>query len=130
MVVSKRLTKLYMLFLPYMSFMSRDFNDMDKQIFNKLAPELGGNTKSSAGHNYPFILRPLSHKIAQDGEDFKKRMERLNPDELDYLVKMALENKEDIHSLEPEDIDTIMELVEEKISNTRMRELKQHLGIV
>lgn len=110
--------------------MSRVFSEKDQQIFNKLAPELSGNTKSSAGHNYPFILRPLSHKIAEDGKDFRIRMERLDPEELDYLVKMALEDKEDIHSLESEDIDTIMELVEQKISTARMQELKQHLGIM
>ena len=110
--------------------MSRVFSDMDNQIFNKLAPELSGNTTSSSGHNYPFILRPLSHKIAQSAEDFRERMERLNPEELDYLVKLALEDKEDIHSLEPEDVDTIMELVEQKISAQRMKELKQHMGIV
>lgn len=110
--------------------MGRVFSDMDKQIFDKLAPELSGNTISSGGHNYPFILRPLSHKIAQSAEDFRERMERLSVEELDYLVKLALENKEDIRSLEPEDIDTIMELVEQKISAQRMKELKQHLGIV
>ncbi len=110
--------------------MSRVFNDMDKQIFSKVAPELNGNTISSGGHNYPFILRPLSHKIAESAEDFRERMERLNAEELDYLVKLALEDKEDIHSLEPEDIDTIMELVEQKISAQRMKDLKQHLGIV
>jgi hypothetical protein len=110
--------------------MGRVFSDMDKQIFDKLAPELGGNTTSSGGHNYPFILRPLSHKIAQSAEDFRERMERLSVEELDYLVKLALENKEDIRSLESEDIDTIMELVEQKISLERMKELKQHLGIV
>jgi hypothetical protein len=110
--------------------MSRVFNDMDKQIFSKVAPELNGNTISSGGHNYPFILRPLSHKIAESAEDFRERMERLNAEELDYLVKLALENKEDIRSLEPEDIVTIMELVEQKISAQRMKELKLHLGIV
>lgn len=110
--------------------MSRVFSEMDKQIFNKLAPELGGNTMSSGGHNYPFILRPVSHKIAQSAEDFRDRMERLDAEELDYLVELALENKEDIRSLEPEDIDTIMELVEQKISLQRMKELKLHLGIV
>ncbi|WP_370571924.1 hypothetical protein [Methanomethylovorans sp.] len=110
--------------------MSRVFNDMDKQIFSKVAPELKGNTISSGGHNYPFILRPLSHKIAESAEDFRERIERLNAEELDYLVKLALENKEDIRSLEPEDIVTIMELVEQKISAQRMKDLKQHLGIV
>jgi hypothetical protein len=52
--------------------MSRVFSDMDKQIFDKLAPELSGNTTSSAGHNYPFILRPISHKIAESAEDFRR----------------------------------------------------------
>ena len=84
----------------------------------------------SSADTYPFILRPVSHKIAQSAEDFRDRMERLDAEELDYLVELALENKEDIRSLEPEDIDTIMELVEQKISLQRMKELKLHLGIV
>ena len=29
--------------------MGRVFNEMDNQIFNKLAPELAGNTMSNAG---------------------------------------------------------------------------------
>jgi len=70
--------------------MGRVFSDMDKQIFDKLAPELSGNTISSGGHNYPFILRPLSHQLAQSAEDFSDRMERLSVEELDYLVKLAL----------------------------------------
>jgi hypothetical protein len=74
-----------------------------------------------------FHPKTISHKIAESAEDFR-RMGRLNVEELDYLVKLALEDKEDIHSLEPEDIDTIMELVEQKISAQRMKELKQHLA--
>ncbi len=109
--------------------MGRLFNDMDKQIFDKLAPELSGNIMSSAGHKYPFILRPLSHKIAEDGRDFRARMEKLSKEEMEYLFQLAMEGKEDIRSLEEEDIDTFMELVENKISAKEMKELKAKLGM-
>ncbi|WP_292468675.1 hypothetical protein [Methanolobus sp.] len=109
--------------------MGRIFNDMDNQIFSKLAPELSGNTMSKAGHNYPFILRPLSHKIAEDGEDFRNRMNKLDIEEMEYLFQLAMEGKEDIRSLEEDDVDTFLELVEEKLSTEKLKELKAKLGM-
>ncbi len=109
--------------------MGRVFSEMDNRIFDKLAPELSGNTISSAGHNYPFILRPISHKIAEDARDFRDRMEKLDTEEMEYLFQLAMESKEDIRSLEEEDVDTFMELVEEKLSTEKMKELKAKLGM-
>lgn len=109
--------------------MGRIFSEMDNQIFDKLAPELSGNRMSSAGHKYPFILRPLSHKIAQDEADFRNRMERLDKEEMEYLFQLAMEGKEDIRSLNEDDVDTFMELVEEKLSTERLKELKAKLGM-
>ncbi|SDF46555.1 hypothetical protein SAMN04488589_0605 [Methanolobus vulcani] len=109
--------------------MGRVFNEMDNQIFNKLAPELSGNTMSNAGHNYPFILRPVSHKIAVDADDFRARMDKLDIEEMEYLFQLAMEGKEDIRSLEEEDVDTFIELVEEKLSTEKMKELKAKLGM-
>jgi len=109
--------------------MGRIFNEMDKQIFNKLAPELSGNTMSNAGHNYPFILRPISHKVAEDALDFRNRMQKLDTEEMEYLFQLAMEGKEDIRSLEEEDVDTFIELVEEKLSTEKMKELKAKLGM-
>ncbi|MDP2216629.1 MAG: hypothetical protein Q8J68_05015 [Methanolobus sp.] len=108
--------------------MSREFSQMDKQIFDKLAPEAGGSTMSKMGHSYPFILRPISHKIAQSAEDFRERLERLDATEIDYLVGLAMEEKEDIRSLEEEDVDSFMELVRNKLSPEREKELKAKLG--
>lgn len=84
---------------------------------------------SGMGHNYPFILRPISHRIAQSAEDFRRRLERLDATELDYLVSLAMEDKEDIRSLEDEDVESLMELVREKISPEREKELKAKLGL-
>jgi hypothetical protein len=40
-----------------------------------------------------------------------------------------MEGKEDIRSLEEEDVDTFIELVEEKLSTEKMKELKAKLGM-
>ena len=103
---------------------------MDKKIFNKLAPENGGTHMSEMGHQYPFILRPISHKIAEDADDFRERLERLDTEEAEYLAGLAMEGKEDIRSLEDEDIDSFFEIVREKISEKREKELRVKLGIL
>ncbi|MDD3042405.1 MAG: hypothetical protein PHV51_08110 [Methanosarcinaceae archaeon] len=110
--------------------MSRKFTKMDIEIFDKLAPEARGNLVSpEGGHHFPFILRPVSHKFAESSEDFRERLERLNPEELDYLVGLALDEIEDIRSLD-EDRDEFIAVVAEKISPERAKEIKDHLGII
>ncbi|WP_148704985.1 hypothetical protein [Methanosarcina siciliae] len=109
--------------------MPREFTQMDIDIFNKLAPEAGGNQISKeAGHHFPFILRPVSHKFAESPEDFRERLERLNAEELDYLVGLALEGKEDIQSLD-EDLEELVAVVEEKLSPERAKQIKDLAGI-
>ncbi len=110
--------------------MPREFTRKDIEIFNKLAPEAGGSlTSREAGHNFPFILRPVSHKFAESPEDFRKRLERLNPEELDYLVGLALEGKEDVQSLVDEDLEELVAVVAEKLSPERAKQLKDFVGI-
>jgi len=109
--------------------MPREFTRKDIEIFNKLAPEAGGRlTSREAGHQFPFILRPVSHKFAESPEDFRKRLERLNPEELDYLVGLALEGKEDVQSLD-EDLEELVAVVAEKLSTERAKQLKDFIGI-
>ncbi|AEH61767.1 conserved hypothetical protein [Methanosalsum zhilinae DSM 4017] len=110
--------------------MGRKFTNKDIEIFNKLAPETGGNTTSAMGHQYPYILRPISHRIAQSSDDFKNRLNKLSSEELDYLVDLALKDMEDIRSLDPGDIDALMDVISEKISSERASELKRHAGII
>jgi hypothetical protein len=110
--------------------MSREFTEQDITIFNKLAPEAGGKLVSrEAGHQFPYILRPISHKFAESSEDFKERLERLSPEEVDYLVGLALEGKEDVQSLVEEDIEELINVVTEKVSPERAKQLKDLLGI-
>ena len=109
--------------------MPREFTQKDIEIFNKLAPEAKGNlTSREAGHQFPFILRPVSHKFAESSEDFRKRLERLNPEELDYLVGLALEGKEDVQSLD-EDLEELVAVVAQKLPPERTKQLKDFVGI-
>ena len=108
--------------------MAREFTQKDIEIFNKLAPELQGNIISPQGHQYLFILRPISHRIAQSGEDFKERVMRLTDDELEYLVDLALKAQEDIRGLD-EDMYDFIEVIEERVPH-RLPALKDFLGIM
>ncbi|MDI9395630.1 MAG: hypothetical protein QM426_09530 [Euryarchaeota archaeon] len=109
--------------------MPREFTQKEIEIFNKLAPEAGGSTFSrEAGHHFPFILRPVSHKFAESPEDFRERLERLDAVELDYLVGLALEGKEDVRSLD-EDLEELVAVVAEKVSQERAKQLKDFVGI-
>jgi hypothetical protein len=109
--------------------MPREFTAKDIQIFNKLVPEARGSlTSREAGHQFPFILRPVSHKFAESAEDFRKRLERLTPEELDYLVGLAREGKEDVQSLD-EDLEELVAIVSEKVSPERAKQLKDFAGL-
>ncbi|MDR0767245.1 MAG: hypothetical protein LBE57_02180 [Methanosarcinales archaeon] len=110
--------------------MGRVFSETDMRIFNKLVPEAGGSTDSGAGHSFPFILRPVSHRFAESGEDFRERLSRLDTEEVEYLADLVLSNQEDIMSLDEEDTESFLDLVEDKISFNKRRELTRHLGIV
>ena len=110
--------------------MGRVFSDIDNRIFSKLAPEAGGSTDSGAGHSFPFILRPISHRFAESGEDFRERLSRLDNDEVEYLADLVLKNQEEITGLDEEDMESFMDLVEERLSFDKRKEIAHHLGIV
>ncbi|ADE35777.1 hypothetical protein [Methanohalophilus mahii] len=109
--------------------MGREFTDRDMDIFNKLAPEAGGNNISQMGHPYPFILRPISHRFAESGEDFRNRLEKLDRADVEYLADLAIEGKEDVRGLEDEDMDSFFSVLE-GFSPEKLEELKDKLGMI
>jgi hypothetical protein len=108
--------------------MARQFGEKDKEILNKLAPELGGNIQSPQGHQYLFILRPVSHKIAKSSEDFKNRLLKLTDEELEYLADLALQAKEDLRGLAEDDMYSFLDVVADRIPH-RSSQIKDFLGI-
>lgn len=93
----------------------RPLTDLDKTILAKLAPELKGATGPAQGHDYKFILLPVSHRFAESSEDFAARVNRLNDEELAYLIDLISKGEEDVHSLEEGDYEAMLEVIEKRL---------------
>ncbi len=93
----------------------RQFTDLDKKILAKLAPELKGATGPAPGHDFKFILLPVSHRFSESPEDFAARLNKLTDEELNYLVDLILREEEDVHSLEEGDFDVLVEVMEKRL---------------
>ena len=101
----------------------RKLSDLDKTILARLAPELEGTTGPAPGHEYKFILLPVSHKLAESPEDFANRVNKLTDEELNYLVELILKGDEDVRSLAEGDFDALVELMEKRLPE-KVKELK------
>ncbi len=93
----------------------RQLTDLDKQILAKLAPELEGATGPAPGHDFKFILVPVSHRVSESSEDFAARFTRLTDEELTYIVDMILRGEEDVRSLAEGDYDALLEVIEKRM---------------
>ncbi len=102
----------------------RTLTDLDKAILAKLAPELEGATGPAPGHDYKFILLPVSHRFSESSEDFANRVNRLSDEELNYLVDMILKGEEDVRSLAEGDLDAMIEVIEKRLPE-KAKELKK-----
>ncbi len=109
----------------------RKLSEFDKKILDKLAPELQGATGPAKGHEFKFILLPVSHKLAESPRDMARRVNNLNNEELAYLVDLMVKGEEDVRSLSEGDFDAILELVEKRLPEKAkaLKELDQHTGI-
>ncbi len=101
----------------------RTFNDQDRKILAKLAPEFEGATGPAPGHDFNFILLPVSHKLSESPEDFASRVNKLNDDELDYLADLILRGDEDVRSLAEGDYDALVELMEKRLGEDISKKL-------
>lgn len=104
----------------------RTLTELDKKILAKLAPELEGTTGPAPGHDYKFILLPISHKISESPEDFGARINKLTDDELGYIVDMILSGEEDSRSLAEGDYDALVEVIEKRLPD-KAAELKSEI---
>jgi len=109
--------------------MPRKLDERDLEIFRKLVPELNRDAISPAGHQFKSILPPIAHHFTEDEADFKVRLERLEREDLEYLVEKVLDGGEMLGSLEREDIEVFVGLVEGKVSKERADEVRGYVGL-
>ncbi len=101
----------------------RTLSDLDKRILAKLAPEFEGETGPAPGHDYKFILLPVSHKLSESPQDFANRANRLTDEELVYLIDLILQGEEDVRSLAEGDYDALVEIIGKRLPE-KAKELK------
>ncbi|NJD76402.1 MAG: hypothetical protein FIB08_04805 [Candidatus Methanoperedens sp.] len=93
----------------------RQLTELDKKILAKLAPELEGATGPAPGHDFKFILLPVSHRFSESPEDFAARIDKLTDEELDYLVGLITRGEEDTRSLAEGDFGAMVEVMEKRL---------------
>jgi len=115
--------RIYAISLPYKKTM-RTLSELDKKILAKIAPEFQGATGPAPGHDYKFILLPVSHKLSDSPEDFANRANRLTDDELIYIIDLIKKGEEDVRSLAEGDYDALLEMIEKRLPG-KAKELKE-----
>jgi len=93
----------------------RTLTDLDKKILARLAPELQGAIGPAPGHDFKFILVPVSHRVSQSSEDFGARINKLTDEELAYLVDLITGEEEDVRSLAEGDFDAFIEVIRKRL---------------
>ena len=93
----------------------RTLTELNKKILAKIATEFDGTTGPAPGHDYKFILLPVSHKLSESPEDFGLRINKLTDDELGYIADMILQGEEDSRSLAEGDYDALFEVMEKRL---------------
>ncbi len=93
----------------------RKLTDLDKKILAKLASELQGATGPAPGHDFKFILVPVSHRVSASPEDFAARFAKLTDEELTYIIDLILRGEEDVRSLAEGDYDAFLEFIEKRL---------------
>lgn len=105
--------------------MARELSERDIEILRKLAPECGA-TCGGSGHAFQSILPPVSNHYAESAEDFERRLERLDPDDLRWLVDRVLDGTESLSCVQDEDMEAFVNRVRTVISDDMAEAVLAH----
>jgi hypothetical protein len=96
--------------------MARELDEKDLAIFRKLAPEYAKIVCPGSGHEFQSVLPPVSNHIAEDGEDFAERIDRLSDDDWRYLTEQILKGRESLSCMPEEDVEAVLAHVAGSVS--------------
>jgi hypothetical protein len=82
--------------------MVRILNNRDIELLITMAPEYSGETCSGSGVAYKSLIPPIANHYATNSSDFIDRINKLNNDDLHYLIELMLSGEESLHCLSPE----------------------------
>ncbi|WFN34313.1 hypothetical protein L1S32_10790 [Methanogenium sp. S4BF] len=103
--------------------MARELSQRDQEILKKCAPECGDLLCSESGVTYRSVLPPVANHYATDADDFRQRLSRLTPDELEHLAALIISGEESLCCLSPDYFAVFLEQVTEHLGKTARREM-------
>lgn len=106
--------------------MARILSERDATVLKKVAPECTELMCSGSGGPYRSILPPLANHYATDARDFLDRLERLDDDDLRYLVELILDGSESLGCVPPEYIEVFLTFVDNRLGRDAALSILQY----
>lgn len=103
--------------------MARILSEKDREILNKCAPECADLFCSEAGTPYRSVLPPVANHYAVNADDFRERISRLAPDELEYLTTLIIRGEESLCCLPPDYFTVFLNQVTKHLGRNVRREM-------
>ena len=82
--------------------MARELSQRDYEIMRKVAPEYGNDLCPSANVKFKSVLPPLCNHIADDIDDFDRRLSNLSREDWEYLTELIADGDESVCCLSEE----------------------------
>ncbi|HML27180.1 MAG TPA: hypothetical protein PKC27_10920 [Methanomethylovorans sp.] len=102
--------------------MSRDLSQKDIDLLKQVAPECKGLDCAGSGAPYRSILPPLANHFATDENDFRKRLEKLGTEDLQYLLSLTQNGSESLNCVPPQYLQVFIDLVNERLKLSLTKE--------
>jgi hypothetical protein len=105
--------------------MPRELSGRDLDLLKKLAPECNEITCSGSGFAFKSILPPLANHFAVDAADFRNRLDRLDTEDLTYLITLIRDGSESMGCVPPEYAGVFLDLVSTKLDTRTAAEIME-----
>jgi hypothetical protein len=102
--------------------MPRDLSQKDIDLLKQVAPECKGLDCAGSGAPYKSILPPLANHFATDENDFRKRLEKLGTEDLQYLLSLTENGSESLNCVPPLYLQVFIDLVNERLKLSLTKE--------
>jgi len=106
--------------------MARILSERDAAVLKKAAPECMGLVCSGSGGPYRSILPSFANHYATDAEDFRIRLERLDDDDLRYIVELILDGSESLGCVPPGYIEVFLTFVDDRLGRDAALSILRH----
>ncbi|HVP95484.1 MAG TPA: hypothetical protein VMS89_09995 [Methanoregulaceae archaeon] len=103
--------------------MPRVLDEEDIRILRILAPECEEMICSGSGVEFRSILPPVANHYARSEEDFRERLNRLNNQDLFYLVGKMRSGEESVACIPPEMAEILVDIINRHLGKSEADEI-------